>query len=134
MVHTFLAFAQCMIRFKKRKLRIFYFTKEDHQKILMDLIFLINPSECILALEVGSLNQPHWADSVIELQCPSVCGSVCLFVCAIGCSFFTSLSLALRSHDQLPGLSLVLPPSLPHSLPPSLGTWKLGNLETPPKI
>ena len=52
-----------------------------------------------------SLNRPHWADSVIESPCPSVC--------AIGCSFWS-----LRSHHQFPGLSLVLPPSL------------IGNLET----
>ena len=43
-----------------------------------------------------SLNRPHWADSVIESRCPSVC----LFVCAIGCSFFRGLSLALRLNDQ----------------------------------
>ena len=28
--------------------------------------------------------------------------SVCLSVCAIGCSFFQGLSLAFRSHDQIP--------------------------------
>ena len=44
--------------------------------------------------------------------------SVCLCVCAIRC-IFLGLSLALRSHDQFPGVSLVLPP-----------TRKLGNLET----
>ena len=71
---------------------------------------------------VFSPNRPHWADSVIESPCPSF---FWLSVCAIGCSLFWSLSLALRSHDQFPGLSLVLP-----SLPPSLETWKLGNLET----
>ena len=45
-----------------------------------------------------SLNQPHWADTVIELRCPSVCVSVFLCVCLIGCSFFQGLSLALRSQ------------------------------------
>ena len=35
--------------------------------------------------------------------------------------FLRGLSLALRAHDQFPGLSLVLPPST---------TWKPGNLET----
>ena len=50
-------------------------------------------------------------------------------VCAIGFSLFQSLALALRSHNQFPGLSLVLPPSLPP--PPLLSpTWKLGNLES----
>ena len=33
--------------------------------------------------------------------------SVCLSVRAIRCSIFLGLSLALRSHDQIPGLSLV---------------------------
>ena len=33
--------------------------------------------------------------------------SVCLSVRAIGCSFFPGFSFALRSHDQIPGLSLV---------------------------
>ena len=42
-----------------------------------------------------SLSRPHWANSVLELPCPSVC----LDVCAIGYSFL-GLSLALRSHDQ----------------------------------
>ena len=32
-------------------------------------------------------NQPHWANLVIELPCPSVCVCVCLSVCAIRCSF-----------------------------------------------
>ena len=36
----------------------------------------------------------HWAELVIELRCP--------FVCDIECSFFLGLSLALRSHDQIP--------------------------------
>ena len=39
----------------------------------------------------------------------SVIDSPCLSVCAIRC-IFLGLSLALRSHDQFPGLSLVLPP------------------------
>ena len=34
--------------------------------------------------------------------CLSVCLFVCLCVCAIECSFFRGLSLALRSHDQIP--------------------------------
>ena len=38
----------------------------------------------------------------IESPFPSVCLCVCLSVCAIGCSFFRGLSLALRSHDQIP--------------------------------
>ena len=37
---------------------------------------------------VFSLNQPHWAESVV------------LWFCAIGCSFFQGLSLALKSHNQ----------------------------------
>ena len=28
---------------------------------------------------IFSLNQPHWADSVIELRCQSVCLFVCVF-------------------------------------------------------
>ena len=45
---------------------------------------------------------------------------------------FLGLSLARRSHDQFPGLSLIhLPPSLPLR---NLETWKLGSLDTaPPK-
>ena len=46
------------------------------------------------------------ADSVIESPCPSVCQYVCLSVPS-GAIFFRGLSLALRSHDQIPGLSLV---------------------------
>ena len=41
-----------------------------------------------------SPTRPHWAKLVIELLCPCVC--------ATGCSFFRGLSLALRSHDQIP--------------------------------
>ena len=51
---------------------------------------------------------------------------VAMSVCAIECSFFLGLSLALRSHDQIPA-------SHWSSLPPSLGnleTWKLRNSET----
>ena len=67
-----------------------------------------------------SQNWYHWANSVKESPCPSVC----LLVCTIRCSFL-GLSLALRSHNQFP---------CPHwspSLPPSpLETWKLRNSET----
>ena len=45
-----------------------------------------------------SPTRPHWPELVIESSCPCVC----LCVCAIGCSFFLGLSLALRSHDQIP--------------------------------
>ena len=44
------------------------------------------------------IKSANWADSIIELQCPSVCLSVCPF----SCDFFQGLSLALRSHDQIP--------------------------------
>ena len=37
----------------------------------------------------------HWADSVLESQCPSMF----LFVCAIRCSFYWGLSLALISYE-----------------------------------
>ena len=47
--------------------------------------------------------------------------SVVLWFCDIGCSFFLGLSLALMSHDQFLGLSLVLPCSspTPHFLSPA---------------
>ena len=38
------------------------------------------------------------ADSFIESQCPFIC----VFVCPFSCDFFWGLSLALRSHDQIP--------------------------------
>ena len=44
----------------------------------------------------------NWAELVIESPCPYVCMYVCMDVCAIECSFFRGLSLALRSHDQIP--------------------------------
>ena len=43
----------------------------------------------------------------------SVCGDVCLWFCAIGCSFFRGLSLALRSHDQIPASHWSTPPAPP---------------------
>ena len=70
----------------------------------------------------------HWADSVIESRCPFVCLSVCLFVCVCvpsPCNFFRGLSLAHRSHDQIPGLSLVNPPSSPPGPGPP-GPWAPG--------
>ena len=60
----------------------------------------------------------HWADSVIELPCPSVCMCVCLFVCAIGCSFLLGLSLTLRSHDEFQACHWSIPP------PPKKKSWK----------
>ena len=57
---------------------------------------------------------------------------VCLSVCLRHRMqfFFRGLSLALQSHDQFPGLSLV-PLSLPPSLPiGNLETWKLSNSKT----
>ena len=79
-----------------------------------------------------SLNQPTWPIQFLSRDIRlSVCFSVCL---RHWMHFFLGLSLAMRSHDQFPGLSLVLPPSLTPSLPPwklgNLETWKLGNLET----
>ena len=64
----------------------------------------------------------HWAHSVLEF--------VCLSVCAIWCNFLGGLSLALISHEQFPGLSLIPPPSLLR--PPSTSSlpWKLWNFET----
>ena len=58
--------------------------------------------------------------------------SVCLCVSVSVClrhqmQFFLGLSLVLRSHDHFPGLSFVLPPSLPPS-----ETRKLGN--PPPRF
>ena len=78
-----------------------------------------------------SLNRPHGADSVIGMPCPSGCGSVVLWFCAVGCSFFRGLSLALRSH-YIPGLSLVLNPSLLHPSPPSPLPSPQKNVEPPP--
>ena len=39
--------------------------------------------------------------------------SVCLCVCAIKCIFFRGLSLALRSHDQIPASHWSTPPPAP---------------------
>ena len=44
----------------------------------------------------------------------SVCVSVCLCVCAIKCSFFLGLSLAPRSHDQIPASHWSTPPKPPN--------------------
>ena len=58
---------------------------------------------CHICLSVNFFTESaHCADSVLELQCPSVC----LF-CHRMHSFFLLLSLALRWPDQCPGLSLV---------------------------
>ena len=65
-------------------------------KRLLD-IFWSSKSHCLFT------ESAHWADSVLESQCPSVCVSVC----AIVCSGFQGISLALRSNDQFPGHSLV---------------------------
>ena len=55
-----------------------------------------NPSVHTLLYSRGvtsiSLNQPHWAYSVME-SCPSVC-------LRHQVQFFLDLSLALKSHDQ----------------------------------
>ena len=64
-----------------------------------------------------SLNRPHWAKSVIESPCLSVCLFVFLCVCAIGCRIFLGLSLALRSYDQFLA-SHCLPPLTPPPKPP----------------
>ena len=44
------------------------------------------------------IESAHWADLIIESRCPYVCMSVCPF----SCNFFRGLSLAVRSHDQIP--------------------------------
>ena len=54
----------------------------------------------------------HWADSVIELPCLSVC------LCVCQCSFFQGLLLALRSHDHFQA-------SLWSSLTPNTGKKKI---------
>ena len=61
----------------------------------------------------------HWARSVLESRCPSVCWR-CRRVSCHRMTFFLGLPLALRSHNQLPGLSMVNPPAVP--LPPFLWT------------
>ena len=61
---------------------------------------------------------PHWAKFVIELPCPYVCLSVCL---RHRVQFFPRPLIGPEVTWSVPGLSLVLPPSL---------LWKLGNLET----
>ena len=69
-----------------------------------------------------SLNQPHWADSVIESQCLDVCLRHRMH-------FFFRPLIGPDITWSVPR-PLIGPPSLPHSIPPSLGTWKFGNLET----
>ena len=59
---------------------------------------------------IFSPTRPHWAELVYESPCPCVCVSVCVSVCAIVCSFFLGLSLALRSHDQIPASHWATPP------------------------
>ena len=54
-----------------------------------------------------SPTRPHWAELVIESPCP--------YVCAIKCSFFLGISLALRSHDQIPASHWS---THPHPTPP----------------
>ena len=77
-----------------------------------------------------SPTRPHWAELVSKSPCPSVCLSVCVrHPAPQGARLLVKvegLSLALRSHDQIPA-------SHWSSLPPSFGnleTWRLGNSVT----
>ena len=64
-------------------------------------LFIKNLNSLVIKIEpIFSKNRPL-ADSFIESRCPSVCLSACLFV-PFPCNFFWGLSLALRSHDQIP--------------------------------
>ena len=46
-----------------------------------------------------SKNRPL-ADSFIESRCPYM--DIYIYICPFSCHFFRGLSLALRSHDQIP--------------------------------
>ena len=71
-----------------------------------------------------SPNRPHWAELVIELPCPWGC--VCMRHWVPFCS---RPLIGPEVTSSVPGLSLVLPPSLLWKLG-NLETWKLGNSET----
>ena len=87
----------------------------------MSICYLrVKPSHAIFT---ESANCSDWANSVIELLCPSVC----LCFCTTGCSFFLGLTLTLRSHDQFQASHWSsLPP------PPLKKNWNKFYLPRPP--
>ena len=62
-----------------------------------------------------SKNRPL-ADSFIESRCPSFYLSIYISV-PFSCNFFRGLSLALRSHDQIPASHWSTPPTHTHIFP-----------------
>ena len=74
---------------------------------------IIRGHNCLPSAGWFSLNRPHWADSVIESQCPSVCLSVCLCLfLRHQMQFFARPLIGPEITWSVPGLSLVNPPGL----------------------